>query len=233
MPAKISSEKLSKNEEDYLKALFYLTVEEEQEKAGTNQLAECLDVSPASVSGMVKKLKAKKLVSNEKYGKLELTKEGITIAVKLIRKHRLWETFLYKHMNFSWDEVHDVAEQLEHIHSEKLILELDRFLGNPKVDPHGDVIPDKDGKVARVKKKTLAEIPVKTPCKLVSVKDNSVAFLQYVTELGLALNTEVEVLEKRSFDSSLKLTFNNKTVTVSKKFSENVFCSDFVIPISL
>ena len=215
--------KLTKNEEDYLKALFHLTIEEDNEKAGTNQLAECLGVSPASVSGMLKKLKVKKLVQYEKYGKLELTPQGIEIAIKLIRKHRLWETFLYKHMNFSWDEVHDVAEQLEHIQSDKLIKELDRFLGHPKADPHGDSIPDDAGKFTRIAKQTLAQIEENQPCKLVSVKDNSVAFLQYVTELGLALNTEVVILEKRSFDSSLKLAFNGKEVTVSKKFSENVF----------
>ena len=215
--------KLSKNEEDYLKALFQITIEESNKKAGTNQLAEYLGLSPASVSNMLKKLKEKGLVDYEKYGKLELSEEGKKNAVILIRKHRLWETFLYKHMNFSWDEVHDVAEQLEHIRSPKLMQELDRFLGYPTNDPHGDVIPDKDGAFKIVKKTTLATLKQGNKCRLVSVKDSSAAFLKYVSQIGLALSSHIEILEIRDFDDSLLIAFNDKQENVSRRFAEHIF----------
>ena len=175
---------LTKTQKDYLKTLFYLIVESGQEKAGTNQLAEHLNVSPASVSSMLKKLKRKALVRQEKYGKLELTNKGEEVSVWLIRKHRLWETFLYQHMNFSWDEVHEVAEQLEHIQSPKLIMELDKFLGFPKQDPNGAIIPSANGEYKLSPKSTLSSLHPGDRCRLVAVKDNSVAFLQYVSKIG-------------------------------------------------
>lgn len=214
---------LTKNEEDYLKALFHLIIENKENKAGTNQVAEYLAISPASVSNMLKKLKKKDLVSYEKYGKLELTEMGESIAVRLIRKHRLWETFLCQHMNFSWDEVHEVAEQLEHIKSAKLIKELDKFLGFPKRDPHGAIIPSSDGTFQVVPKVTLSELTIGERCRLVAVKDGSVAFLQYVTKIGLALSSELEVLDIQDFDGSMQIAFDGKSVMVSKKFAEHVF----------
>lgn len=214
---------LSKNEEDYLKALFHLTLESEANVAGTNQLAEELGVSPASVNGMVKKLKSKKLVAAQRYGKLSLSKSGKAIAVQLIRKHRLWETFLYEHLNFTWDEVHEVAEQLEHIKSEKLIHQLDDFLGNPTEDPHGDNIPNEEGEFTRKVKKSLAEVAAGQKCKVVSVKDASVAFLQMVSQLGIELQSEIEVKEINEFDASRALLINGNEKVVSLKFAENVF----------
>lgn len=214
---------LTKAEEDYLKTLFYLIVESGEGKAGTNQLAEHLEVSPASVSSMLKKLKKKGLVEYEKYGKLELSEEGEGVAVRLIRKHRLWETFLYQHMNFSWDEVHEVAEQLEHIQSPKLIFELDKFLGFPKRDPHGAIIPNEKGEYDIRPKVTLSSLTVGDRCRLTSVKDNSVAFLQYVSKIGLALSSELRIEEIQEFDQSMLISYDEKTVTISKKFADNVF----------
>jgi DtxR family Mn-dependent transcriptional regulator len=133
---------LSKHEEDYLKAIFQLQEKENSGPTESKDLASLLNVSAASVSGMLKKIREKGLVEHSKYGKVSLSNKGQIVAVNLIRKHRLWETFLHEHMNFSWDEVHDVAEQLEHIRSIKLIREMDKFLGFPKHDPHGDPIPD-------------------------------------------------------------------------------------------
>lgn len=215
--------KLTKNEEDYLKGLFNLTKENLNNKVGTNQLAEHLGFSPASVNGMLKKLKSKGLVTYKKYGKLELTDIGNDMAVMLIRKHRLWETFLYKCMNFTWDEVHNVAEQLEHINSEKLITELDRFLGFPQSDPHGAIIPDAKGNFAEKQKTTLAEIEAEQVCKIIAVKDSSVEFLKYVTKIGLELSSQIRILEKRDFDESLLIEFDGKQLSVSKKFCENIF----------
>ena len=214
---------LSKNEEDYLKALFYIIVENENENAGTNQLAEYLQISPASVNAMLKKLKQKGYVSYKKYGKLKLTLEGKSIAVTMMRKHRLWETFLNRYMNFSWEEVHDVAEQLEHIKSDKLISELDKFLGFPKSDPHGAVIPDASGNYERQKKVTLADLKTGDECRLVSVKDSSATFLKYVSQIGLALSSKIAVIEIREFDGSLVIKAGKKRETVSNKFAQNVF----------
>lgn len=214
---------LTKNEEDYLKALFHLTVDGDSEKAGTNQLAEYLNLSPASVNSMLKKLRKKNLVSYEKYGKLELTNSGESVAMRLIRKHRLWETFLHDHMNFSWEEVHDVAEQLEHIQSPKLIKELDRFLGYPKRDPHGAVIPDETGSYEIPDEVTLSEIKPGQTCRLSSVKDGSAAFLKYVTKIGLALSSEIYVEEIQEFDGSMLIRFNDQVMTVTQKFAEHVY----------
>ena len=214
---------ITKNIEDYLKAIFYLTQEFEFEKVGTNQLAEYLGLSPASVSVMIKKMKDKDLVDYQKYGKVSLTDSGHNIALRLVRKHRLWETFLYRHMNFSWDEVHEVAHQLEHIHSPKLIRELDNFLGNPKRDPHGDVIPDEDGNFIIPTKKSLSELKAGDLCRLVSVKDNSAVFLKYVTQLGLALSSEIRVQEVREFDGSMLISYDGKNENVSNMFAESVY----------
>ena len=214
---------LSKNEEDYLKALFHITIELEFNLAGTNQLAEHLNVSPASVNSIVKKLKTKSLVNSERYGKIKLSSQGKKLATQLIRKHRLWETFLYEHLNFTWDEVHEVAEQLEHIKSPKLILQLDKFLGKPKLDPHGDVIPDENGKIAKTAKLSLSEILKGQKCQVMSVRDASVAFLQMVSEMGIGLNTQIRVSKLNEFDETMVLIINDKEVLASKKFAENVF----------
>jgi len=221
---------LTKTEEDYLKALFYLIIESGNERVGSSQLAEYLDISPASVSSMLKKLKAKALVSYEKYGKLALTQEGEGIAIWLIRKHRLWETFLCNHMNFKWEEVHDVAEQLEHIQSPKLILELDKFLGYPEKDPHGALIPNQKGEYKIIPKVTLSSLAIGDRCRLTSVKDSSVSFLQYVSKIGLVLSSEVFVEDIQGFDQSMLIAFDGKKVTISKKFADNVFVEQIAIP---
>ena len=209
MTNKLNSIELTKSEEDYLKAIFQLMLDSDNEKVGNNQLADYLNISPASKS--------------ERYAKLQLTDSGRDIAVGLIRKHRLWETFLSKYLNFTWDEVHDVAEQLEHVKSPKLINELDRFMDFPKKDPHGEVIPDAEGNYRTFEKVTLASLDSGTICKLISVNDGSVEFLRYVSEIGLALSSEIKVIEKRSFDNSVKIEFNDSVETVSQKFADNVF----------
>lgn len=214
---------ITRNIEDYIKAIFNLTEEEGVKKLGNNQLADYLGLSPASVSVMIKKMKDKKLVDYERYGKIELTQTGHEIALKLIRKHRLWETFLHDHMNFSWDEVHEVAHQLEHINSPKLIKELDNFLGNPKRDPHGDAIPDEHGRFVVELKQPLSSLLTGDVCRLISVKDNSAVFLKYVTQLGLALSSEIEILEIREFDASMLIAYDGKKENVSKKFAESIY----------
>jgi len=214
---------LSQTEENYLKALFHLTTDSpEKSETGTNELASTLSVKPATANDMLKKLKTKKLITYEKYGKISLTTSGKKLAVQIIRKHRLWETFLYEKLRFTWDEVHEVAEQLEHINSIKLIEQLDKFLGFPKFDPHGDAIPNAKGELKAQPRKTLHEIEVGKTCKLVAVKDNSAAFLQYVVKVGLGLSSKIRVANRQDFDGIMEIEVNGKKSTVSQKFAENI-----------
>ncbi len=217
------NEVLSQTEENYLKALIKLVLKNANNEAGTNELATLLAVKPATVSDMLKKLKEKGLVNYEKYGKVKLTDTGRKIAVEIIRKHRLWETFLYEKLEFSWDEVHEVAEQLEHIQSQKLTDKLDQFLSYPKFDPHGDPIPDKTGELKVHFKKTLSAVKVGAVCKMVAVNDNSSSFLQYVAKVGLAINNKLKVVEKQSYDALTVIEVNGLRSSVSQKFAENIF----------
>lgn len=215
---------LSHTEENYLKALFHLTIEDSGEKeAGTNKLAAHLSLKPATVNDMLKKLKEKKLVTYEKYGKINLTSQGRIKAIEIIRKHRLWETFLYQKLEFTWDEVHEVAEQLEHIQSTKLIEKLDKFLDYPEFDPHGDAIPNAEGKFKVQIRKTLADAAVGKSYKLIAVKDNSASFLQYVVKVGLGLSCKIKVIAKNEFDGMMEIDVNGKKSNVSQKFAENIF----------
>jgi len=215
---------ISQAEENYLKVLFHLTDEiADKTEAGTNELAEALDVTPATVNNMLKKLREKNLVSYEKYGKISLTPKGRKYAIQIVRKHRLWETFLYEKLNFAWDEVHEVAEQLEHIQSVKLIEQLERFLDYPKLDPHGDPIPNAKGEITFIKRKTLAEICIGESCKLVSVKDNSSSFLQYLMKLGMGLSSKIKVLDHQEFDGSMEIEVDGLRSSISRKVALNLF----------
>lgn len=213
---------LSYTEENYLKSIFKIGTDNGSEEAGTNELAAYLSVKPASVNEKLKKLKEKKLVNYEKYGKIKLTKTGENLAIDIVRKHRLWETFLYEKLEFSWDEVHEVAEELEHINSKKLIDKLDKFLEYPQYDPHGDPIPNEKGIFKKQSKKTLAKVAVGKFCKMVAVKDNSSPFLQYVVGLGLGINNKIKVISREDFDGMTTIEINGKQKAVSQKFAENI-----------
>ena len=214
---------LSFTEENYLKALQKIVFYSGIEKVGTNELATALLVTPATVSNMLKKLKEKELVDYERYGKITLTKTGRKKALDIIRKHRLWETFLYEKLEFNWDEVHEVAEQLEHIQSEKLVDKLDKLLEYPDFDPHGDPIPNKKGEVKVRVNKTLADVAVGSSCKIVAVKDDSSSFLKYVAKVGLELNSEIVVVSKQEYDAITVIEVNGTESSVSQLFSENIF----------
>ena len=215
---------LSQTEENYLKALFHLTSEiAEKSEAGTNELAATLNVKPATANDMLKKLRQKKLIIYEKYGKISLTVLGKKQAIEVVRKHRLWETFLYDKLEFSWDEVHEAAEQLEHIQSPKLIEQLEKFLGYPEFDPHGDIIPNAKGELKLQARKTLSQVAVGRTCKLVAVKDNSASFLQYVVQVGLGLSSKIKVVSRQKFDGTVEIEVNGKRSMVSERFAENVF----------
>ncbi|MFT5860426.1 MAG: DtxR family Mn-dependent transcriptional regulator [Flavobacteriaceae bacterium] len=214
---------LSFTEENYLKALIELTIfEADSPEVGVNKLAGSMSVKPATVSDMVRKLKEKALVNYEKYGKVSLTPEGKMLGMMVIRRHRLWETFLTSKLDFSWDEVHDIAEELEHIHSTKLINKLDEFLEYPKFDPHGDAIPNEDGEILIPFRRTLSEVVIGKSCKIIAVKDNA-DFLKYMDQIDLSINDEIQVDNREEFDQLTTIAFKGKTVVVSPKLTDNIF----------
>jgi DtxR family Mn-dependent transcriptional regulator len=214
---------LSISEENYLKALIHLTMEKGIPDAGTNELASFLNVKPATVNEMLKKLKEKKLIDHKKYGRITVTASGKKLALEVIRKHRLWETFLFEKLHFTWDEVHEVAEQLEHIKSKKLIDQLDRFLGFPSVDPHGELIPNAKGEFKIKAKLTLSQGQLGGRYTVIGVKDDSSAFLQYVDKLGCTMNAKIKLISHQSFDDTFEIEVKKMKLLVSSKFAENIY----------
>jgi DtxR family transcriptional regulator, Mn-dependent transcriptional regulator len=200
---------LSFTEENYLKTIYRLS-DGGTKSVMTNSIADSMNTKAASVTDMIKKLSGKNLISYEKYYGVKITKPGRNAALMVVRKHRLWETFLVEKLNFSWDEVHDVAEQLEHIKSPLLIEKLDSFLGHPTVDPHGHPIPDKNGKLQELKCVTLSELQLKRKSSVLSVKDGSPAFLQYLSKIGIYIGASIMILEKVEFDGSLEVVIDGK-----------------------
>ncbi len=209
-------------EENYLKAIFKLSLKTEG-GVSTNSIAESLETKASSVTDMVKKLSEKKLVNYKKYQGVSLTKKGKDIAVSIIRNHRLWEVFLVEKLNFKWDEVHDLAEDLEHINSKKLTDQLDAFLEYPKYDPHGDPIPDKNGNIHRHQDITLADLNIKEQGIVVGVKEHSKSYLNHLETINLVLGSEILVEEIVDFDRSMGVTVNkNKSVNISHQASKNL-----------
>lgn len=220
----INMKNLSQAEENYLKAIYKIS-ENEDGPASTNAIAAELATSAAAVSDMVKRLsgKEKGLLHHKRHRGVTLTNDGQRLATTLVRKHRLWEVFLCKVLDFSWDEVHDIAEQLEHIQSPELVERLDGFLGHPKFDPHGDPIPDADGNFAQRKQIALSNLLVSERAVVVGVLEHSTAFLQYLDRMELRLGVELEMLEIFEFDGSGRLRLGNgKELTISGKVSGNL-----------
>ncbi|MDC0371814.1 metal-dependent transcriptional regulator [Flavobacteriaceae bacterium] len=210
------------SEENYLKAIYHLA-KQDKVSVSTNAIATKMLTKASSATDMIKKLAEKGLVDYQKYQGVHLTEKGRFAAVSVIRKHRLWEVFLVKKLNFSWDEVHEVAEQLEHIKSEKLTQQLDAFLDHPKEDPHGDPIPDCEGNLPSTQKILLAQIERAECCICVGVKDSTSQFLQYLDKHNIALGTKIEVLSKESFDESMSINVNKHQLTISKEVAHNLF----------
>ena len=212
----------SHTEENYLKAIYSLSTPEE-ETVSTNAIAKALRTKAGSVTDMLKKLSEKKLIHYRRYQGVYLTNAGKKVALKVIRKHRLWETFLVAELRFRWDQVHEIAEQLEHIQSEELITKLDNYLGNPKMDPHGDPIPDHDGKVAPDKSSTLAQLEKGEHGIMTGVVDHSAAFLQYLDKMHLSIGTVLHIKDINAFDQSLVVMLSSKEqVTLSREVVHNI-----------
>lgn len=215
--------KITHSEENYLKAIYKLS-EKTDKPISTNQIAKEMQTAAASVTDMVKKLSEKTLIHYTKYKGANLTELGRTTATDLIRKHRLWEVFLLEKLNFAWDEVHDLAEELEHIKSDQLTNRLDAFLGHPKFDPHGDPIPDAQGNIQAREQSILANLNEGDNGHLVGVREHSKSFLQYLDQLELNLGAHIEIVEKYEYDQSVKVIINkNGTSIISNKVSQNLF----------
>lgn len=215
-------------EENYIKAIFKLEEIARPKAVATNDIAIKLSMQPATVTDMIKRLSEKKIVSYKKYHGVVLTSKGKKIALDIIRKHRLWEVFLVKKLNYKWDEVHDIAEQLEHIISDDLINKLDDFLGNPKFDPHGDAIPDKDGNMRYMNSLPLTAITKKKFTYVFSgVLNHETKFLQYLTNINLSIGNTIDIESINEYDSSFKIKINKKH---HEFLSEQVASSILVYP---
>jgi len=210
------------SEENYLKTIYHLTNLIDSE-ISTNAIAEKMETKASSVTDMLKKLAEKDLVHYKKYQGVSLTEEGLHSAKMIVRKHRLWEVFLVEKLNFPWDEVHDIAEQLEHIKSEKLTNKLDEFLNFPTEDPHGDPIPNASGQIVKVEKQLLSDLVEKQIGICVGVKDTSSEFLKYLDKQEIALGSKIEIISKESFDLSLKIKVDTRELTISSKIAANLF----------
>lgn len=210
------------SEENYLKTIYHLGLNSEI-GVSTNEIAKKMQTKASSVTDMIKKLSDKNLVVYKKYKGVRITDFGRNTAANIVRKHRLWEVFLVEKLNFSWDEVHEVAEQLEHIKSPKLINELDALLGFPKQDPHGDPIPDKEGNYYPLEKKLLATLGPGEKGICVGVNDSSSSFLQFLDKQKIALGNEIKVLGKEPFDDSIQIQIANRELSISNKIANNLY----------
>ncbi|MBY0535413.1 MAG: metal-dependent transcriptional regulator [Chitinophagaceae bacterium] len=212
----------SSSKENHIKAIFHL--QESDGLVTTNELAAALQTKPASVTDMLKKLKQQKLLNYERYKGFKLSSEGKKVALQIIRKHRLWEYFLVEKLQFGWDEVHEIAEELEHISSVRLIDRLDEFLGFPKTDPHGDPIPDKNGKLIEIMQVPLSLLPENTPAIVSGIGDQSQEMLELLNHKQIAIGTRLEITRKFSFDQSMELKLKQSPViTLSEPVAKNIF----------
>lgn len=217
---------LSFAEENYLKAIYHLSNSGRNE-VSTNALSDVLKTKPASVSDMIKKLAEKGVVSYQKYQGVNVSDQGRKEALQIIRKHRLWEVFLVDKLDFNWDEVHEIAEQLEHIKSPLLIKKLDAFLDYPRIDPHGDPIPDEDGNITIGTKIPLSDMETNKTVIITGVNNSDSSFLKHLDKLKISLGTKIVVKERNSFDGSMQVELPNKgEFFISKQVADNLLVTE-------
>ena len=214
--------KMTQSEENYLKIIYHLS-QSEKSPISTNAIASKIDSKASSVTDMLKKLAEKNLVSYLKYQGVQLTQNGLSVAKMIVRKHRLWEVFLVDKLHFAWDEVHEIAEQLEHIKSDQLINKLDEFLEFPTYDPHGDPIPDRNGIIVNTEKQLLSDFELNKKCIVIGVKDSSSDFLKYLSKQKIGLGTKIIILQKEPFDNSLLIEIKKVKMLLSAKIANTIF----------
>ncbi|HTM99376.1 MAG TPA: metal-dependent transcriptional regulator [Pedobacter sp.] len=210
-------------EENYLKIIYHLSVI--SNPVQTNSIAERIQTKAASVTDMIKKLSDKELVNYVKYQGVTLTEKGKLAAINIVRRHRLWEVFLVEKLNFKWDQVHEVAEELEHIKSTLLVERLDEFLEFPKVDPHGDPIPDQYGNFADLSFVKLSKLKTNEKGTITGVSEHSSPFLKHLEKLGLTLGKRIEVSEIIDFDGSVELLIEDRKINISKEVAKHILIS--------
>ncbi len=210
--------------EDYIKNIYKL--QSDQDKVTTSSLADALNVSAASVTDMIKKLSERSLIKYMPYQGVELTRRGRIMALRTLRRHRLWEMFLVEYLDYTWDEVHDEAEKLEHIMSEDLEARIDKALGFPKHDPHGHPIPTKNGEIIEDDHPSLAELKINDTGRVVRVNDVSQSLLKYMASMGIQINWRIKVLEIVEFDGSMRVQVNSTESFVSRQVARNIFIEE-------
>lgn len=208
-------------EENYLKAIYKLSLQS-TESVSTNAIADEVATKSASVTDMLKKLYEKKLINYQKYQGVSLTEEGLRLSLQIVRRHRLWEVFLREKLGFSWDKIHDIAEQLEHVKSEELTEKLSNFLGNPQFDPHGDPIPDAKGKLPDSKLIKLSEILVQKNVIIMGVSEHSAKFLQHLEKTDLIIGKKIMVKEINDYDQSMQIESGQKILFISHDVAKNI-----------
>lgn len=210
------------SEENYIKSIYHL-----QQHAGnvtTNELADKLHTKPASVTDMLKKLQAKKLLEYQKYYGVRLTPDGRKLALNVIRRHRLWENFLVNHLHFGWDEVHEIAEQLEHVQSASLADKLDAFMDFPRFDPHGDPIPDSTGKMEMLKQINLPQLPIGQTARICAVGSQHTELLEMLRKKNLQIGTDITITQRYNFDNSVEVTINHEAPqSISGQLAKQLF----------
>ncbi|HMJ45808.1 MAG TPA: metal-dependent transcriptional regulator [Ferruginibacter sp.] len=215
--------KFSTSEENYIKSIYHL--QSVNKEVSATMLAAAVNTKAASVTDMLKKLHSKKLVHYEPYKSFTLTDTGNKIALEIIRKHRLWEYFLVNILGFKWNEVHGIAEELEHIDSKELVQRLDNYLGNPSIDPHGDPIPDSRGKMKIIRQGSLASIPANKQVTISSIKDQSEKMLDLLQHYKINIGTKVRINRHFDFDGSVEIRIAKLPATIiSKQVATNIYC---------
>ena len=215
------SANFSISEENYIKSIYHL--QQANDSVSTNALAHQLNTKPASVTEMLKKLQVKGLLNYNPYKGFRLSREGNKAALIIIRRHRLWEFFLVDKLQFSWEEVHEVAEELEHVRSKKLVDKLDVFLGHPKFDPHGDPIPDSNGKISMQEQLPLAHLPLNKQAVITSVQNQSSELLSFLSSRNIIIGTKVEVKRRLPFDNSIEIKFKNRqSINISEQVANAI-----------
>jgi len=210
--------------EDYIKNIYKL--QGEYDKVTTSSLADALNVSAASVTDMIKKLSDRSLIKYMPYKGVELTRSGRKMALRTLRRHRLWEMFLVEYLDYTWDEVHDEAEKLEHIMSKDLEERIDKALGYPKHDPHGHPIPTKNGEIVEDDHPSLADLHVGNSGTVIRVNDVSQSLLKHMASMGISIQSRIKVLEVVEFDGSMKVQLHGNEVFISRQVARNIFIEE-------
>ena len=217
--------KYSVSEENYIKAIYHL--QQEVDRVNTMLLASTLETKPASITDMLKKLKTKRLLDYKPYYGFKLSAEGNRVALGIVRRHRLWEFFLAEKLKFNWEEVHEMAEDLEHVSNKKLIDKLDAFLGYPKFDPHGDPIPDQDGKIQKEEHVLLSELKVKAQGRVTKIKSHSTKIMDIIAHQQMNIGSKITVKKVFEFDESMEILIDGKiTKNISKQLANNIFIAN-------